>query len=74
MINHRSIVHDIEYANNRQPYCECGRYTEPVYRDGAIWLECTSLREPPAGRLARLARALTGPYHVHERIVETVAA
>ena len=74
MINQTSIVDYIEYANNRQPYCECGRHTEPVYRDGAIWLECSSLREPPAGRLARIARAVTGPYHVREHLIETVAA
>ena len=74
MINQTSIVDYIEDANNRQPYCECGRHTEPVYHDGVIWLECSSLREPPSGRFARLVRAVTGPTHVHERLVETTAA
>jgi len=74
MINQTSIVDYIEDANDRQPYCECGRQTEPVYHDGIIWLECSSLREPPVGRISRLVRALYGPFHVHERLIEAPAA
>jgi hypothetical protein len=74
MSNQTSIVDYIEDAHNRQRYCDCGRHTAPIYRDGIIWLECTSLREPPDGRIARLVRAVMGPLHVHEAIVEAPAA
>lgn len=73
MINHASIVDYIEEANDRRPYCECGRNTEPVYRDGAIWLDCTSLREPAAGRLARLLAIPFGPVHVHDHLMDAPA-
>jgi hypothetical protein len=74
MINQTSIVDYIEDANDRQPFCECGRHTEPVYRDGVIWLECSSLRDEPTSRIGRLVRAITGPTHVHEPLVEAPAA
>lgn len=64
------LIDLIEAANDRQPYCGCGRPTEPVYRDGAVWLECTSLRQEPRTRLARVVAAVATITHVHERIVD----
>jgi hypothetical protein len=64
------LIDIIEAANDRQPYCGCGRPTEPVYRDGYVWLECSSLRQTSSGRLARVATAVTSLAHVHERIVD----
>ena len=43
MINNHQLVDIIERANDAQPVCPCGRHTTPVYRDGAVWLECSSL-------------------------------
>jgi hypothetical protein len=70
--NHR-LIDIIEEANDRQPYCACGRPTEPVYRDGYVWLECSSLRQAPGSRLARVAAAVNALAHVHERIVDVPA-
>jgi hypothetical protein len=68
--DHYRLIDVIEQANDRRPYCDCGRPTEPVYRDGVIWLECSSLREPRSGRAARLWGALMSGVHVHQRIVD----
>jgi hypothetical protein len=73
VIDNFRLIDIIEEANDRQPYCECGRPTEPVYRDGYVWLECSSLRQTPSGRLARVAAAVTSLAHVHERIVDVPA-
>ncbi len=60
----------IESANDRQPFCSCGRSTEPVYRDGVVWLECSSFHEERRSRLARAVATVTALSHVHERIIE----
>jgi hypothetical protein len=70
MMNNRKIVDMIERANDEQPFCACGRHTTPVWRDGAIWLECASLSEPREHRLAGILAALTAPTHTHRRIVD----
>lgn len=64
------LIDLIESANDRQPFCGCGRPTEPVYRDGAVWLECSSFREEPRTRLARMLSAVSALTHVHERIID----
>jgi hypothetical protein len=64
------LIDLIESANDRLPFCECGRPTEPVYRDGVIWLECSSLREPPTNRMARILRTISSGAHVHLPIVD----
>ena len=75
MINHGQIVDIIERANDAQPMCPCGRHTTPVWRDGAVWLECSSLDEPrPTSLLARAWAALITPVHTRHRIVEAPAA
>jgi hypothetical protein len=68
--NNHQLVDVIEQANDRQPFCGCGRPTEPVYRDGYVWLECSSLRDAPRTRLARVVAAITLPTHVHEKIID----
>lgn len=73
----RSIVELIERAADKQSYCSCGRHTTAVWRDGVVWLECSSLMDPPngrLGRLGRLVRTLSAATHVHESIVDLPAA
>ncbi len=74
MSDNYRLIDVIESANDRRPFCDCGRPTEPVYRDGVIWLECSSLREPRTGRVARIWNTLTTGAHAHERIVDVPAA
>ncbi len=73
MTSNYHLIDVIEQANDRRPRCECGRPTEPTYRDGVIWLECSSLREPRTGRFGRLLTTLSEGAHVHERIVDAPA-
>ncbi len=70
MIENSQVVDLIERANDAQPLCPCGRHTTPVYRDGAVWLECASLSEPRDGYLQRIVAAVTTLAHVHARIVD----
>lgn len=74
MISNNEIVDMIERANDAQPFCTCGSHTTPVWRDGAVWLECASLQETRDGRLARIVAAATSRIHTHERIVDVPAA
>jgi len=73
-VSHSAIIDLIERANDARPFCPCGWPTTPVWRDGVVWLECASLREPRDGRIARLIAAATAPAHVHEPIVQVPAA
>jgi hypothetical protein len=70
MTNDRQIVDMIERANDSQPFCTCGSHTTPVWRDGAVWLECASLSQPREGRFARIVAAATASIHTHQRIVD----
>lgn len=70
MIEHHQIVDVIERANDARPVCPCGRHTTPVYRDGAVWLECSSLTKPRDGYLQRAFAAVTAFAHIHTRIVD----
>jgi hypothetical protein len=70
MINNYQIVDIIERANDAQPVCPCGRHTTPVFRDGAVWLECSSLTQPRDGYVQRVIGALTASAHTHARIVD----
>jgi hypothetical protein len=74
MIDNHQIVDVIERANDAQPVCPCGRHTTPVYRDGAVWLECSSLTQPREGILQRAIAAMTSLAHIHTRIVDVPAA
>jgi hypothetical protein len=70
MIDNRQVVDLIERANDAQPMCPCGRHTTPVWRDGAVWLDCASLTEPRHGYLQRALAALSVLAHTHARIVD----
>jgi len=70
MTDNRQIVEMIERANDAEPACACGRHTTPVWRDGAVWLECSSLSQPRDGYLQRLVAAVTARAHTHARIVD----
>jgi hypothetical protein len=62
------VVDLIEWAHDATRYCHCGAHTTPIWRDGVIWLECSTLAEPPDSRLRRLLGALVP--HVHEEIID----
>jgi hypothetical protein len=70
MIDDRQVVDLIERANDAEPFCPCGRHTTPVWRDGAVWLECASLSQPREGYIQRVLGALSARSHIHERIVD----
>lgn len=74
MIDNRSLVDLIERAQDVRPYCPCGRHTTPVWRDGAVWLECSLVLEPSGSRLRRALAALAAPAHTHVHIVDVPAA
>ncbi|MEA2537549.1 MAG: hypothetical protein QOF11_1783 [Chloroflexota bacterium] len=73
MIHNYQIVDMIERANDAQPRCPCGSHTTPLWRDGAVWLECASLQEPREGRRWRALAALMSQAHTHQRIVDVPA-
>ena len=70
MNNNRQIVDLIERANDAQPACPCGGHTTPVWRDGAVWLECASLSQPRDGFLQRIYAVVTALAHTRARIVD----
>ena len=72
--NDRQIVELIERANDAEPICPCGRHTTPVWRDGAVWLECSSLTEPRDGGLQKLMAIVTALTHTRTRIVDVPLA
>lgn len=73
MINNHQIVDIIERANDAQPICPCGRHTTPVYRDGAVWLECSSLTKPRESLVHRAIASVTSFAHTHAHIVDVPA-
>jgi hypothetical protein len=73
MLNEQSTVDLIERAHSARPYCACGRGTTTVYRDGAVWLDCSIVNEPVVGKIHRLWNVVSDPGHVHELIVEIPA-
>ena len=74
MSDNTQIVDLIERASDARPYCACGRHTNPVWRDGVVWIECASLSQPRDGLIARLIGAATAPAHTHQPIVDVPAA
>ena len=70
MNNDRQIVELIERANDAEPACPCGRHTTPVWRNGAVWLECSSLSEPRDSKLQKVFAAVTAYAHTRSRIVD----
>jgi hypothetical protein len=39
-----TILHLVDDAQRRDPYCACGAHMIPVDRAGALWLECATIR------------------------------
>jgi hypothetical protein len=54
MYDRLTILHLVEDAERETPNCACGDLMIPVDRDGALWLECISSRQPRASRTRRL--------------------
>ncbi len=69
MHDHARAVDLIENAVDARPFCSCGRHTTPVWRDGVVWLECSSLGDPRDGIVARFVAAATSPAHVRTPII-----
>ena len=69
MYDHARAVDLIEKAVDARPFCSCGRHTTPVWRDGVVWLECSSLSDPRDGVVARFLAVATSPTHVRSPIV-----
>ena len=70
MTHDHQLVDMIERANDADPYCSCGSHNTPVWRDGAVWLECASLSKPRQGRVARFLAAVSAGTHARTRIVD----
>ena len=70
MLNELRLVDRIEQVHGDRPYCVCGRETITIYRDGAMWLACSIVREPVENRIQRLWNAVSAPGHVHELIAD----
>ena len=70
----------IERENETEPSCACGSWTEPVWRDGAVWLECSTLARAQASGRSRLLASLmsiqsatatgAGKTHTRRRLVD----
>ena len=69
MYDHIHAVDLIEKAVDARPFCSCGRHTTPVWRDGVVWLECSSLSVTRDSVLARFVAVATAPAHVRTPIV-----
>ena len=61
-------------AEDRGRMGPCGRHTTPVWRDGAVWLECASLTVTHTGYVARVVAALSALAHTRARIVDVPSA
>jgi hypothetical protein len=70
MFDQARAVDLIETAVDTRPFCFCGRHTTPVWRDGVVWLECSSLGDPRDGVIARIVAAATTPAHLRTPIVD----
>ena len=68
MHSNAGLVDLIERSWNAHPTCQCGAHTTLVWRDGIVWLECSTLAVPPVGRVRRVLNVMQP--HVHEAIVD----
>ena len=74
MQHDRSIIDIIERAHDASPFCACGSHTTPVFRDGAVWLQCATLDRPADRWLQRVVAAVTSPMHTRTPVVDVPAA
>ena len=72
MYDHARAVDLIEKSVDARPFCSCGRHTTPVWRDGVVWLECSSLGDPREGVIAGFVAAATAPAHVRTPIIDVL--
>ena len=56
MYDRIAIVNLVEDAERNDPYCACGAPMIAQERDGALWLACSSQREPAERREGVLGR------------------
>ncbi len=73
MIDNWRALDRIERAERDVPHCPCGAPTVPVARAGGIYLECSSLANPPDGRLRQFLSALGAPAHTRRLVVDCEA-
>jgi hypothetical protein len=74
MSDQTHVLELIEGAEREVPFCDqCGAPTAPVERDGALWLECTTLSEGKSPLRRLLTLDLSG-VHTRVRIVEQTSA
>ncbi|CAN5544814.1 hypothetical protein BH24CHL9_BH24CHL9_11110 [soil metagenome] len=69
----RHAVDLIEMAERETPHCLCGEAAAAVAHGDAVWLECTSLREPKGGLGGLLLRVSGGFGHTRRVIVDLAA-
>jgi hypothetical protein len=55
-LDQATVFELMEQEERAEPFCACGVHTVLTARDGALWLECASLRERrhPVRRLLAL--------------------
>jgi hypothetical protein len=53
MYDRETILHLVQDAERDTPHCACGALMTPADRDGALWLECITSRQPGNGRTRR---------------------
>ena len=74
MSRQTKIVETIERAERESPICpQCHEPTVAVWRDGAMWLVCTSLSEPKSA-LRRLLTIDPVAWHTNRPIAGLEAA
>ena len=70
MFTEPQIVDRIEDALSKSPYCkQCGQPNTIAERDGALWLECSSIAHPRS-RLQTLLRFDFASFHTQRPVVE----
>lgn len=73
-MTNNDLLYLIEGAAREKPYCEqCGEPTVIVERDGALVLQCASLRQPRT-RLQSLLRLDFASLHTRAEIADLSAA
>jgi hypothetical protein len=67
------VLDIIDRALRDRPFCSCGRHATAVWRDGAVWLECSFVIEPADSPWRRLRATLSKPMHLHAPLIEVPA-
>lgn len=68
-MEHRTqVIELIERTSDARPFCSCGAHTVTVVRDRIVWLDCSTLVDPPRGRIRRVLHDLAP--HVRQAVVD----